>query len=54
MLAGRVIARHRGRRPVVTVDLRGRPQGAYRVAATARLSNGKRRRWRATYHTCVP
>ena len=52
---GRVatMRRRSDRRLVAVVDLRGLPQGTYRVEISARLRNGRRVRWVRSYRTCI-
>jgi len=48
-----VLRRRSDRRLVAVVDLRGRPQGTYKVELTARLRNGRQARWVRSYRTCT-
>jgi CSLREA domain-containing protein len=53
---GRRVAVRRRRsdgRLVAVVDLRGLPEGTYRVVIRARLRNGDRARWVRSYRTCI-
>jgi CSLREA domain-containing protein len=48
-----VVRRRSDRRLVAVVDLRGLPEGTYRVVIKARLRNGLRARWVRSYRTCI-
>jgi hypothetical protein len=51
-LAGRLVARLRGAKPVARVSLAGLPKGTYAVALYVRVSTGELVKALAIYHTC--